>query len=163
MKNIKSIIFNSESFKFDDSNYAKLNEENNFLDHQIISISGHADELTFRSDNLDINNLNDPDTKWGINEDGTMWNENGIGICDKNGKLLGHFKSSQFKDGTKYSFMRIYTNDNAIFYQITIQISPDGTPIAFAVTPPDNSSYNEIVTAQWVRNLLTRNGYILNS
>ena len=30
MKNIKSIIFNSESFKFDDSNYAKLDQVNNF-------------------------------------------------------------------------------------------------------------------------------------
>ena len=162
MKNIKSIIFNSESFKFDDSNYAKLNEENNFLGHQIISIPNCADELTFRSDNLDINNLNDPNTKW-CTEGGTFWNENGIGIRDKNGRAIGHFKSSQFKDGTKYSFMRIYANDNAIFYQISIQINEDGTPIAYAVTPPDNSSYNEIVTAQWVRNLLIRNGYALNS
>ena len=37
MKNIKSIIFNSESFKFDDSNYAKLDQSNTFTNYNTFS------------------------------------------------------------------------------------------------------------------------------
>ena len=46
MKNIKSIIFNSESFKFDDSNYAKLDQINNYQQAQVFTDNGVRNLLT---------------------------------------------------------------------------------------------------------------------
>ena len=142
MKNIKSIIFNSESFKFDDSNYAKLDEVNNFQKAitvtdttQIITVNPYLDAFENPSGDLqqwifvgeDANNV--PVFKW------------------------KYYKDTDGRSRVALSDVRYNSNDITDYDMSGIEIGhdKDGNFFTSTVTPPENASNNYIANALWCR------------
>ena len=149
MKNIKSIIFNSESFKFDDSNYAKLDKENTFSQVQIFTDNGirlHSTTIV-KDDNPTPNRVNS------------------LRFYDKNGEIVGLIQFQQDVNNNRLQFAIPFLGDNqGDYYVFNLQLDKaDGHAYCVCPHPRDTASGKEVVTAQWVRNLLIRNGYTLNS
>ena len=158
---IKYLSINNESINF--NNIPKLNTQNTFLNNQVFLITSPSDEISIKSNNLDINNPNDPNTWWNTNPDGTQWNENGIGILDKNNNVIAHFKGGMWKNNQQtYCFVRVYDNSKSTFSEIQL-IYKDGYFYHYGYTPIQSASDNQIATCDWVRNLLIRNGINLTS
>ena len=148
MKNIKSIIFNSESFKFDDSNYAKLDQINNYHQAQVFTDNG----VRFHSTTI-------------VKDDNPTPNRvNSLRFYDKNGKIVGLIQFRQDANNNKLQFAIPHPGDNQDnYYVFNLQLDKDGWCYCLGPTPKDNASSTEMVNARWVRELLTRNGYTLNS
>ena len=156
MKNIKSIIFNSESFKFDDSNYVKNNESNMLNNASLIFNPGAY--IIFRSSqekgvapsNTEYFNISlvEKDITIGANESSLA-------------KLEMQYTSD---DSTVAQIMAYYPNkNNPNFAFIRVKANADGTCSTYVPPPNNDSNDGNIATTKWVRDLLVRNGYTLNS
>ena len=149
MKNIKSIIFNSESFKFDDSNYAKLDQVNNYRQAQVFTDNG----VKLQSTTI-------------VKDDNPIPNRvNSLRFYDKNGKIVGIMQFQQDANNNRLQFAIPFLGDTqSDYYVFNLQLDKvDGHAYCVCPHPRDTASGKEVVTAQWVRNLLTRNGYTLKS
>ena len=149
MKNIKSIIFNSESFKFDDSNYAKLDQVNNYQQAQVFTDNG----IRLHSTTI-VKDANPTPNR-----------VNSLRFYDKNGKIVGLIQFQQDAYNNRLQFAIPFLGDTqSDYYVFNLQLDKvDGRGYCVCPHPRDTASGKEVVTAQWVRNLLTRNGYTLNS
>ena len=149
MKNIKSIIFNSESFKFDDSNYAKLDQVNNYRQAQVFTDNG----VKLQSTTI-VKDANPTPNR-----------VNSLRFYDKNGKIVGLIQFQQDANNNRLQFAIPFLGDTqSDYYVFNLQLDKvDGHAYCVCPHPRDTASGKEVVTAQWVRNLLTRNGYALKS
>ena len=164
MKNIKSIIFNSESFKFDDSNYAKLDNYNTFT--QAVETLRH----------VSINSLNDRSYIIFNGYDNTVKPQDSVQtfiVCTKNNSIRASdnpcFIGFQYaNNGNSSIFLRtrrtLDRHNDESSYGITVEYDYNSdTFYTMAITPNNNSYSTDIATTKWVRDLLIRNGYNLNS
>ena len=156
MKNIKSIIFNSESFKFDDSNYVKNNESNVLNNASLIFNPGAY--IIFRSSQ-----------EKGVAPSNTEYFN--ISLVEKditigaNELSLAKLEMQYLDDNSTVAQLMAYypIKNNPNFAFIRVKASADGTCSTYAPTPNNDSNDGNIATTKWVRDLLVRNGYTLNS
>ena len=87
------------------------------------------------------------------------------GSTDYN-KSLSELLIETYKNGNNKAALIARKNVDSLDKQQEIQIQYDqasDTFVTYAPHPPSNSNNNEIATTKWVRDLLIKNGYTLNS
>lgn len=155
---IKSLSINGEFLNVD--NLAKLNDQNVFVDTQTLSTNVHNAMWRIRSDSLDLNTfLTDDNMTWGDGSTPTSpkWHEHGVVVYDKNLRPIGSFESGVRTDNWFYSFLRVYKHDRS-YAQLYLVCDENDNTYCNCPTPVSSASGDQIVTARWVRNLLSSKG-----
>ena len=155
MKYIKKIIFNSNAFNLvatDDNVH-----ENNLIFTNKNNLSYIIKQTTQK--------IGETITSGG-NSEGLVIKLTDIDGSTNYNKSLSELLIETYKNGNNRAALIARKNIDSQDKQQEIQIQYDQASDAFvtyAPHPPSKSNNNEIATTKWVRDLLIKNGYTLNS
>ena len=152
MKNIKSIIFNSESFKFDDSNYAKLDQVNNFSNY--ISVNRNISiEQNNNVSYMFFNGYDNANAPENLKRSFIIFGNNN---SYKPQNIPAHVGFSYNTNGNTFIEFRVRKTldrheDSDTYYGLRVAYSYELDRSLITCNPPDmNSNNNEIATTSWV-------------
>ena len=152
MKNIKSIIFNSESFKFDDSNYAKLDQVNNFSNY--ISVNRNISiEQNNNTSYMFFNGYDNANAPENLKRSFIIFGNNN---SYEPQNIPAHIGFSYNTNGNTFIEFRVRKTldrheDSDTYYGLRVAYSYELDRSLITCNPPDmNSNNNEIATTSWV-------------